>query len=102
MQELHEHLILKSLSGTISPEEEQELLAWLEESPENRREFEAYQKVWKLSASSKEVNDFQSWDEWEKLKARIEGDSSSQPLGRELSFRKSRSFAIAASELSDY
>ena len=97
MQDLHEHLILKSLSGTISPEEEQELRAWLDKNPENRREYEAYLKVWKLSPSSKEVNDFQSREEWEKLEARIEGDSASQPLRRELSFLKSRSYAIAAS-----
>ena len=97
MQDLHEQLILKFLSGTITPEEQQELRAWLDEKPENRREFEEYQKVWGLSAASKEVADFQGRQEWKKLEARIEKDSYSQSGGREIPFWKSRPFAVAAS-----
>lgn len=96
IQDRHEHLILKFLSGNLSPEEDRELRLWLDSDPENRREFEEYQKVWSLSPLSKELPDFKTGEEWLKLEAVIGQDQAQQRPRRRLSFQNPRLMAIAA------
>ena len=44
-------LIYKSLSSKLSEEEQHQLDNWLDTAPENRKEAEAIQKTWELSAN---------------------------------------------------
>ena len=95
-QDRHEHLIIKFLSGSLTPEEDRELRLWLDRNPENRREFEEYQKVWRLSPISKELPDFKTGEEWVKLEVAIGHDQAPQQRHKTLAFRKPRMMAVAA------
>lgn len=97
MQDQHQHLIIKSLSGSLSPEEQQELRVWMDESPENRREYEDYQKVWQLSNPLNEIQDFQTSAEWKKLETAIDQDHISTPHRKSVPFRQSPWLSVAAS-----
>lgn len=97
MQDRHEYLMLRYLSGNLSPEEDRELRSWLEESPGNSRELEEYQKVWQQSFSPKAVQDFQSAEEWEKLKAAIDRENAASVKGRSISLKRPGWLSIAAS-----
>lgn len=46
-----ESLFIQSYSGKATPEEEQIILRWLDESEENKVEYEAYKKLWEGSQS---------------------------------------------------
>jgi ferric-dicitrate binding protein FerR (iron transport regulator) len=74
----YEHLILKSLSGTITSEEKQELESWINESAANRRVAEDLQQVWKLSKDDVAIHDFKTAQEWSRLEASIEGENKSR------------------------
>lgn len=95
-QDRHEHLMLKFLSGSMSPEERQELRLWLDESPENQRELEEYRKVWALGSLPAARPDFQTQEEWEKLEAAIEQEHASLRRQKTVPFRKTPLPAIAA------
>lgn len=74
----YEHLIVKSLSGTITSAEKQELDSWINESAENRRIAEDLEQVWKLSSEDVTVHDFKTAQEWSRFEATIAGESESQ------------------------
>lgn len=48
-EDLYNNLIAKKLSGNISPEEQQLLRGWIEESPENKAWNEDMEQIWALS-----------------------------------------------------
>jgi transmembrane sensor len=96
-QDRHEHLILKSLSGSLTPEEGQELRLWLDENPENRLLLEEYRKVWQLSNRPDELPDFQTRQEWQKLESAIQQDRAAAARPHPVPSRRSPLLAIAAS-----
>jgi len=65
-----EHLILKFLDGTISPDERTALEAWASESPQNRKMMADFQRLWKLGVTEF-TPDFDSPDEWTKLRNKL-------------------------------
>ena len=72
MTELHEHLILNYLQGTLTPEEHQAFKTWLTESEEHRKTVESFQQVWLLSESKRGEADFQQAEEWTRLQRSID------------------------------
>ncbi len=71
MTEPYDQLILKSLSGTATADEQQQLAHWTELSAENKKEVEDYQQVWKLGAT-KPLPDFDSIAELKKLETKLD------------------------------
>ena len=71
MAEDYDRLILKSLAGTSTTEEQQRLMVWVAQSPDNKRLLEDYQKIWK-SGTIEELSDFDSLAELEKLEAKLD------------------------------
>jgi len=93
MTEHYDQLILKSLSGTATAEEQQLLAQWIEQSPENKRILEEYRQVWGLNVS-KPLPDFDSISELEKLEAKLDQEDKKIKV---LSPYRSLAFKIAAS-----
>lgn len=71
-------LIHKYLQGAISPTEEAELMRWVNEEEDNKREFEEYIKTWELSGKAL-TPDFSTNDEWEKLSDTLNISQSDGP-----------------------
>ena len=76
MTDHQEHLLLKLLTGTISPDESRIINAWIEESPENKKLAEDFTLMWKISKSNPTTPDFQTQGEWIKLQASINAEVS--------------------------
>ena len=93
MTEPYDQLILKSLSGTATTDEQQLLTSWTEQSAENKKMLEDYRQVWELSGS-KPLPDFDSMAELKKLETKLDqGDKKT----RVLSPYRSLAFKVAAS-----
>jgi ferric-dicitrate binding protein FerR (iron transport regulator) len=94
-------LIAKHLSGNILPEEEQELLYWIEANPEHQRLFDELEKAWALSASYQSPLEATDADKgWQRLQARLHvspqgGEAPSEPASRKIRPLR-RWWAIAA------
>ncbi len=58
-KEYIEDLMARYLNGKCSKEEQQELLSWIEESSENKREYLAVKDVWDSTRQSKVNNEVQ-------------------------------------------
>lgn len=63
-------LIGKYLSGNITSAEEKELTDWLNSNPQNRTEFEEFEKLWKHSLNLKKDRDENVDEAWLDLKSR--------------------------------
>jgi transmembrane sensor len=94
---LPEQLIIRHLSGSISPEETHVFHSWLNENPENKKIFEEYRQVWALSSPNAASPDFQTRQEWQRLEITL--DELDQPAAKErsLSGNKGWYLKIAAS-----
>jgi transmembrane sensor len=68
----HEHLILQFLSGSISEPDRKQFLAWLNESPAHKQEFEEMQKVWNLTKTQPISFKANTEQEWQKLNAALD------------------------------
>ena len=102
LQDVHfEDLIAKHLSGNILPEEEQELLCWVEMRPENKLLFEELAQTWTLSASYQSPLEAPDTDKgWQELQARLHrlsngGEASPEPTSQKIRPLK-RWWAVAA------
>jgi transmembrane sensor len=71
MSELHEQLILKFFAGTVTPEEQQALDAWMQESEENKKLVNDFSLMWQAGNHKIEEPDFDKTAEWKKLEAAI-------------------------------
>jgi len=69
-------LIVKHFTNEISPEDENVLREWLEVSEENRKQFEQLKELLQLSDNSFKTYTPNTPEQWDKLKAKIEADSS--------------------------
>lgn len=66
-------LIAKYLSGNITPEEREQLMAWVEEVPANRSFFEEMIQLWSISGRYKAPFDTNSNYAWDTLEERLFG-----------------------------
>lgn len=71
MTDHYEHLILKSLQGTLSADEKKALDAWMHQSEENRRAVEESKRIWMLGKTSETLPDFQTEQEWKKFETSL-------------------------------
>ncbi len=67
MSEPYDDLILKSLNGTLTVEEQNTLDQWIRQSPENRQQMESFKAIWKATKPD-DVPDFNTTDEWRRLR----------------------------------
>ena len=93
----HEQLIIRHLSGSISPEEQEALVLWLNESQENKKAFDDFQKVWKLSKTETGTPDFSAEQDWHRLEAAIDRVDRSEVAEKQKAHNRWGSFKIAAS-----
>jgi len=93
MTEHYDELILKSLSGTATPEEKHQLARWTEESLDNKKAFADYQQVWKATHSDN-LPVFDSSVELRKLEASLDKEVKQ---GKLFILSQSLSIKIAAS-----
>jgi len=52
-REYIENLIARSLNGTVSSDEFQELKTWIDESPENKKEYIVLKDIWDIARHPK-------------------------------------------------
>jgi transmembrane sensor len=71
MSETRDHLILAYLQGNLSPDETDAFEAWRNESEDNGRAVEEYQKIWQLTKIKEANNNFQSEREWQRLESSL-------------------------------
>jgi transmembrane sensor len=65
---MKEELIIRYIAGQFSPEEETEILNWINQTPDNKKEYYKYLNLWALSsqkkcydaASPKDIKNFRS------------------------------------------
>lgn len=70
-EDLYNNLIARKLSGNISPEEQQLLRGWIEESPKNKAWNEDMEQIWTLSGRvSTPPSDVS--DAWKRLETELE------------------------------
>src|SRR3989337_844501 len=86
MTEHQEQLLLKSLSGTISSEEREMLMAWINQSEENKKLADDLTILWKYSKKDTLQENFQTKEEWEKLEAGIQ--KAEMPRGKEITLKQ--------------
>jgi ferric-dicitrate binding protein FerR (iron transport regulator) len=72
-----EHLILKSLEGIISDEEQRELNAWLAISAENKKLADDMQRIWQIRKKDVSIRDFDSEGELIRLMTSIHAEKAS-------------------------
>jgi len=93
MAEDYDRLILKSLSGTSTKEEQERLMVWVAQSGDNKRLLEDYKKIWRADTSIN-VPEFDSLAELKKLEASLDQeDTKVRTFSPSLSFI----FKVAAS-----
>jgi len=99
-------LITKHLSGETSPEEEQQLTAWLDSDRENRKQFEDLRTVWHKMGRVSNIAGIDINAEWESLESQIDVsekginiDASGGAADREHSIKRTRSSVFIASRL---
>jgi ferric-dicitrate binding protein FerR (iron transport regulator) len=88
-----QELILKSLSGTATEIEKDQLARWISQSSTNRKIWEDYEKVWKLSGQES-LPDFNVTAELKKLDAILDQEATTAHTLRPL---HSLAFKVAAS-----
>src|SRR5882757_2879864 len=93
-----EGLILKYLNQEASPVEEAELQQWLDADPGHRQEYQALEKIWRVSGPALHYRVFDKGAAWEKMRPRVlySPKEISMPVrGRQL-FTLRRGIAAAA------
>lgn len=75
----YEQLIIKDLSGTLTPAEQEAFATWLEERPEHKRLYEEYRQVWKLAEKETARLNFQTEQEWQRQEGSLEQDKVEEP-----------------------
>jgi transmembrane sensor len=66
-----EGLILKYLNKEASPAEESELQQWLDADPEHRQDYQALEKIWRVSGPVLHRYVFDKGAAWEKMESRL-------------------------------
>src|SRR5688500_6298933 len=67
MTDAPEHLILKYLQGTLSPEEKEDFQSWLNENDDHRKMVTDFRTIWQVSAASEIKIDMDEALEFQKL-----------------------------------
>jgi transmembrane sensor len=99
MQHPHDSLILKSLSGAITEEEQQVLSSWRRESAENNRSFEELRKVWAIGNAHASIPDFDTNNEWNRLLQSLDRVTEKDATAKKIYSLRSFAFRMAASVL---
>lgn len=97
--ELSEHImqvIIRQLNGEASVEEREKLMSWIDESPENKQEYEAYLQIWRDSLDVLTQHNFDTADAWKKVQKRVGPPASDTPSMSARIFSLKR-FLVAAS-----
>ncbi|MCX6277257.1 MAG: hypothetical protein NT004_04065 [Bacteroidetes bacterium] len=71
-------LITTYFSGEATPEEIRELETWVKADPANRKQFQAYHKVWKAVGTNLNSPSLDISSEWNNLKSRISKETTEQ------------------------
>ncbi len=79
---LPEQLIVAHLCGEATPEQERQLLSWLDGSEANRREFRAMKDAWDLGRVERDIARADTTRQWNKMRQAIEADTRQQRRGR--------------------
>jgi transmembrane sensor len=74
-------IIIRSLSGQASPEEEQVLQGWLQQSEANRQEYAQARQLWAAAAEVDYSLDPQTPAEWAKLSRRLGSEEQGRVVG---------------------
>jgi ferric-dicitrate binding protein FerR (iron transport regulator) len=89
-------IIIKHLSKDASPEEEQILKAWLDESAANKDEFYEIQNLWSRSESTASYSPIHVEEEWERFKSeKFQQETPVIPLWRKAAFKYAAIFILA-------
>lgn len=84
---MSDDLLIKYLLRETSPEEDIELSHWLAEDPENRKEFERFELIWKESKNLEQKSKVDPEVSWNKFKEQIPAAASQaiiQPISGRL------------------
>lgn len=65
------NLIIKKLSGELSPSEGYEFDSWINADTDNKLTFEQYEKIWNISGNLNQDYDLDTENEWERLRVKI-------------------------------
>jgi ferric-dicitrate binding protein FerR (iron transport regulator) len=71
MTDAPEHLILKYLQGTLSPEEKEKFQSWLNETDDHRKMVSDFRTIWQVSAASETKIDMNEALEFERLQTSL-------------------------------
>lgn len=91
-------LIIRQLNGEASPEEREELSAWINESTSNKMEYDAYLKIWNDSSEVALVYNFDTANAWKKIEQKIQEPAVVIPMQKGHLFTIRR-LAVAAAIL---
>jgi len=75
----YQDLIVQHLSGNISPEDKQQLFAWMEKNEANKTEFEETKTLWDISADYSDPFETNVDAAWTKFEKNIEITEASTP-----------------------
>ena len=92
-----EHIILRHLAGALTEEEERELYAWRQASPDNDGFYIAHQKLWHATVPANPPLEADLDAEWDRLRRRLRLDAPSK--ARILPLRRVWTYAAAAAVL---
>lgn len=90
------NLIVRILSKNGTEQDQAQLDAWLSKSPDNRRDFEALNKIWNQSASLKRERDADVDAAWFDLQQRIEKTGAQNPATKTSTLRMVAGLALVA------
>ena len=92
-----EHIILRHLAGALTEEEERELNAWRQASPDNDGFYIAHQKLWHATVPAAPPLEADLDAEWDRLRQRLRLDAP--PKARILPLRRIWTYVAAAAVL---
>jgi transmembrane sensor len=79
-------LLIKQLLGEASPEEEQQVLLWLDQTPANQDYYNQFKKIWDSSKALSAHLPIDENKQWEKFQQRIKneapGNAEASPINR--------------------
>lgn len=64
-------LITARLNGTAGPQQLEQLQSWIEAAPDNRKEYEVYEKIWAESGDAINTHPFDAATAWSKIDSRL-------------------------------
>lgn len=83
MEPTIEQLFIQYLQGTISPEDEKQLISWMKKNPESKKEFSEIRQLWNVSEAIAKLDNDRVEKEWELLKQKVSySQRSEKPVNK--------------------